>query len=650
MANNINNLLIIISITLSFFFYTCFSQPSPSPPPNATCNGVYLSYSYTRGYLIPPTDDSTNQPYRFESTVKVLNNGRDELKSWRVFVGFNDNELLVSATNAVLADGTSFPASVGNGTVLVGFPRTDLKTAIETAGDTTQTEVTVLLVGTRFVNGNPDDDPLPANLTLANHGYSCPVPTRQGNELQLCCTKDLNATPNTTPEDNFQPREDGDLVIMYDVINTYDTNYWAQVSISNHKPFGRLDNWKLSWDWMRGEFIFAMKGAYPYVVDTSDCIFGEQGQHYKDMDFSNALNCEKRPTIVDLPPTRANDSTIGMIPFCCRNGTILPPNMDLSKSVSVFLMQVFKMPPYLNRTELVPPQNWKINGTMNSDFTCGSPVRVSPSQFPDPSGLPSRTAAVASWQVVCNITHFKEEKPKCCVSFSAFFNDSVVPCNTCACGCNNNPSQTCNANEPALLMRPDALLVPFENRTLEALEWASIKKRAVPNPLPCGDNCGVSINWHLLSDYRNGWTARITLFNWGETDYADWFAAVQLDKAMPGFEKVYSFNGSVLPNYTNTIFMQGLADFNYLLAERDGDNPRKDPRVPGTLQSVISFTKKKTPGIDVPGEDGFPTKVLFNGEDCAIPTVRPINSGHKSSTAASVFSSILILALFLMQS
>uniref|UniRef100_A0A5B7BA61 Putative COBRA-like protein 7 n=1 Tax=Davidia involucrata TaxID=16924 RepID=A0A5B7BA61_DAVIN len=99
--------------------------------------------------------------------------------------------------------------------------------------------------------------------------------------------------------------------------------------------------------------------------------------------------------------------------------------MDPTKSKSVFLMQVYKMPPDLDRTQLTPPQNWKINGTLNPDYQCGPPVQVTPSLFPDPSGLPSKSTAIASWQVVCNITHSKLESPKYCASFSAFFNDSV---------------------------------------------------------------------------------------------------------------------------------------------------------------------------------------------------------------------------------
>ncbi|KAJ4839171.1 hypothetical protein Tsubulata_032043 [Turnera subulata] len=666
-------LLILFLVIITLSLHNSLAQPPP--PPNATCNGVFLSYVYNGGRPVPPTDPA-DQAHRFESTVTVLNNGKDELKSWMVFVGFNHSEILVSATNAVLADGTPLPASVGNGTVFAGFPETDLKTAIETAGDITQMRTQVQLLGTLFAKGEDLGTPLPANLTLVNREYSCPVFTTQGsrtltipvskvsdkqlcfamddatlltgNEMHVCCMRNLSPPTNVDGRDNFMPRKEGDLIIMYDVISTQESSYWAHVSISNHNPIGRLDNWNLSWEWMRDEFIYSMKGAYPSVVDATDCIFGRQGQFYKDTDFSQVLSCERRPTITDLPPTSANDTKLGMIPFCCRNGTLLPPSMDPSQSVSAFQMQVFKMPPYLNRTELNPPQNWKINGSMNNDYQCGQPVQVSPSLFPDSSGLPAQRAAVASWQVVCNITHFKEEKPKCCVSFSAFFNDSVVPCSTCACGCNNNPSQTCSADEPALLLPSESLLVPFDNRTKKALDWAKLKRKKVPNPLPCGDNCGVSINWHILTDYKSGWTARITLFNWGETNFADWFAAVQLDKAGPGFEKVYSFNGSLLSDSNNTVFMQGLPGLNYLVAETDGHNPRKDPRVPGSQQSVLLFTKKNMPLINVARGDGFPTKVIFNGEECALPTIRP-SSGYRISAATGVLSIVVVLAVLLMQ-
>ncbi|XP_031113208.1 COBRA-like protein 7 [Ipomoea triloba] len=630
-----------------------FAQAQKSPPlaaeppsPADACNGIFLQYVFSSGSILKPTV-KTRQPYRFESALSIFNNGVDELKSWRVFVGFQHDEFLVSASNSVLDDGTSLPAAVGNGTVFAGFPNSDLKTAIETAGDSTQTSARVELVGTQFGVG-PGNAPMPSNISLVNDGFICPKPSLQGNStMMVCCTKDPKFKANLTKDEEFLPRKDGDLTIMYDITRSYDSNYWAQVTIANHNPLGRLDNWQLSWDWMRDEFVYNMQGAYPSVVDSSDCLFGRQGEFYKDLDFSNVLNCERRPTIIDLPLEKANDTTLGKIPFCCRNGTILPPAMDPSKSVSAFLMNVFKMPPDLNRSSFTPPQNWKISGRLNPDYKCGAPVRVSPSEFPDPSGLLPSKAVFASWQVVCNITQPKGASPKCCVSFSAYYNESVVPCSTCACGCPANTASTCSTKAPALLLPAQSLLVPFENRTKLALAWAGINHLPVPNPLPCADNCGVSINWHLFTDYRGGWSARITLFNWDDSAFADWFAAIELDKAAPGFEKVYSFNGSTLSGVDNTIFMQGLPGLNYLVGETEGANPQNDPRVPGKQQSVISFSKKNTPGINVAAGDGFPTKVFFNGEECSLPKFLP-KSGSFRVSSSMLTSTILALLVFML--
>ncbi|XP_030474580.2 COBRA-like protein 7 [Syzygium oleosum] len=629
----------------------CLSQtdvPSPAPAPVAeVCNGVLLTYLYAGGTQLPP-DDPAHQAYRFQSVLTVTNNGVDELKSWRAFVGFQNDELLVSASGAVLADGSSLPATVGNnGTVLAGFPSTDLQTAIQTAGDLTQMQAQVTLVGTQF-GVKPPSVPMPANISLANDGFVCPEPTLQGKNLMLvCCTQDPNFKTNITVADEFLPRQSGDLTIMYDVIRTYDTNYWAQVTISNNNPLGRLDNWELSWDWMREEFIASMRGAYPSIVDSSGCLFGSQASQYTDMDFSNVLNCERRPTIIDLPPTKANDTNLGLIPNCCRNGMILPPSMDSSQSSSVFQMQVYKMPPDLNRSVLFPPQNWRINGTLNPDYQCGPPVQVSPSQFFSPNGLSSNTTAFASWQVVCNIT--QRSTPRCCVSFSAYYNESIVPCRTCACGCASSASSNCSATSPAILLPSQALLVPFDNRTAMTLAWAQIKHLQVPKPMPCGDNCGVSINWHVNTDYSNGWTSRITIFNWGETAFVDWFTAVELDKAAAGFQATYSFNGTLMNDVKNTIFMEGLPGLNYLIGEADGADPRADPKVPGKQQSVISFTKKNIQGINVPNGDGFPTKVFFNGEECSLPTAIPTGNSARigSSTTLSIFLAVIIATLIL---
>lgn len=106
-------------------------------------------------------------------------------------MGFQHDEFLVSASGAVLADGNSFPGYVGNGTVFAGFPMTDLKTAIETAGDITQMQVQVKLLGTQFGIA-PPRSPMPSNISLANDGYLCPKPILQGTVSISLLSGDLS--------------------------------------------------------------------------------------------------------------------------------------------------------------------------------------------------------------------------------------------------------------------------------------------------------------------------------------------------------------------------------------------------------------------------------------------------------------------------
>ncbi|CAD6210863.1 unnamed protein product [Miscanthus lutarioriparius] len=578
-----------------------------APAPDPGCNGIELTYNFgDRTKIRPFVSDKNKQPYAFRANVTVRNSGTRSLKSWAALVTFGYDEILVGVDGAVLTGGGDLPYNTtedaGNATSFSGYPQTDLLTPIATAGDLSQIQASVGIVGTLFAG--PGFDPLPTALSLDDPAYACPAAT------------------NLTSK-------------------AYPSSYLALVTLENNAKLGRLDNWRLSWEWRRGEFIYSMKGAHPSEVDTSGCIYGAPGQYYQSLDFSQVLNCDRKPVILDLPLSRYNDTQIGKIDNCCRNGTILPKSMDEAQSKSAFQMQVFKMPPDLNRTKLFPPSNFKIAGasSLNPDYTCGQPVPVSPTAFPDPSGLDSTTLAVATWQVVCNITTTKGAKPKCCVTFSAYYNDSVIPCNTCACGCPaNRRGPTCSTTAQSMLLPPEALLVPFDNRSQKALAWAELKHYDVPRPMPCGDFCGVSINWHVSTDYSKGWSARVTLFNWEDVDMANWFAAIVMDKAYDGFEKAYSFNATAVGK--NTIFMQGLEGLSYLVKQTNMSGI--DYLVPGKQQSVLSFTKKLTPGINVVAGDGFPTKVFFNGDECAMPQRIPMSSGFGNRLSRG-----LALVLFL---
>ncbi|GAV90385.1 COBRA domain-containing protein [Cephalotus follicularis] len=623
-------------------------QPVALPPAAEHCNGIYVSYDFiSRAKEYPHVKNVSAQSWAFKAKVTVLNTGTYELKSWKIFIGFQHEEILVSASGAVLMDGNDFPAPVGNGTYLSGYPQSDLKTSIDTAGDLSQIQVQVKLAGTQF-GVKPLGIPMPKTIKLVNDGYKCPAPTNRKTSMYVCCPRNPKYKVKDDKKTKYLPRQKGDLLISYDVTQAYGNNYLALVTLENNNPLGRLDHWNLTWEWMRGEFINTMRGAYTRSMDSTDCIYGAAGQYYTDMDFSKVMNCQKKPIIGDLPRERTNDTQVGMVPHCCRNGSILPAFMDPSQSKSAFQVQVYKLPPDLNRTALYPPQKWKIVGALNPDYNCGPPIRVSPTAFPDPSGLQAETPAIASWQVVCNISRPKQRNSRCCVSFSAYYNASVIPCDTCACGCDDTTH--CNQDAPAVFLPAEALLVPFENRTEKAIAWAKLKHFNVPKPLPCGDNCGVSINWHVSTDYRSGWSARMTLFNWREMIFENWFVAVQLKKASRGYENVYSFNGTFLSPLNQTIFFQGIPGLNYLMGEVNGTDPKKDARVPGKQQSVISFTKKQTPGISISEGDGFPSKVFFNGEECALPTRLPTANGNLDHVnSLQVILLVLVSSFMLMK-
>lgn len=463
--------------------------------------------------------------------------------------------------------------------------------------------------------------------------------------MHVCCVWNPKFKQKKTKPVKFLPRQKGDLIITYDILQAFPNNYLAQVTMENKHPLGRLDNWNLTWEWKRGEFIYSMKGAYTHTKDPSECIYGPAGTYYQDFDFTPVMNCAKQPIISDLPPDRAKDDKVGNVPFCCRNGSLLPPSMDETKSKAAFTMQVFKIKPDLNRTALFPPQNWKINGVVNPNYKCGTPLRVSPTEVPDTTGLNMISTSIATWEIICNITRPKHRQSRCCVSFSAFYNESLIPCNTCSCGCDD--SEACNPDASALLLPPEALLVPFENRTAKAKAWAKIQHFNVPNPLPCGDNCGVSIHWHINSNYRTGWSARITLFNWQSYVFENWFAAIQIPKAYRGFEDVYSFNGTKMPGLHNTIIFQGLPGLNYLIGKTNGTNPKVNPPVPGKQQSVISFKKKQTPGINIVAGDGFPSRIYFNGEECQLPNRIPKGAAYRSrvSLLPTIFFAVIIFVI-----
>lgn len=100
-----------------------------------------------------------------------------------------------------------------------------------------------------------------------------------GSRMTVCCKKDPKAKLKLDKKTKFLPRRYGDLTIAYDVLQAFQTSYFAQVTIDNNHPLGRLDHWNLTWEWQKGEFINTLKGAYAYIKDPSECLYGPAGKY-----------------------------------------------------------------------------------------------------------------------------------------------------------------------------------------------------------------------------------------------------------------------------------------------------------------------------------------------------------------------------------
>ncbi|KAG0576258.1 hypothetical protein KC19_5G067300 [Ceratodon purpureus] len=606
---------------------TAFS-PAPEPAPLwPICDGVDVVYVTTFTEKIYPflNDTPWLQPYKFESVVTVTNMGYRTVEGWGIGINYTHHEILVAATGGmVLENGQLMPVDVSNGTILTQIPVGVLKNAIETAGDISQIQKTFAITGTEF---GKKLDPMPSSINITVKGYNCSEALLYGNNTMHTCCSEPPSNVTLTDEEFFLPSERGNFTITYDVQQAYTGSYLALVTISNDSPLTKLDFWNLSWTWQENEFITTMKGATTRKADRDVCLNGIAGQTYTTYpDLNTVLCCSTSPEIIDLPLEKYNDTQVGLIEYCCRNGTIWPAVLEPKKSKSAFILNVMKVPPFSNKlNHITPPGAWRIG---DGRFQCGTPRRIKPTVYSDPYLLHD-TSAFKTWQITCNET-VNKPLPKCCVSFSKYNNESIVPCPTCACGCPAVPdpaTPVCDATAPAMLLPYSAISMNPLNRSNQILAWASLRHRVAPDPLPCMDYCGVNINWHIVSNFTGGWSARMTLFDWSNTTFADWFTVLEMPKVYAGFEKAYSFNAFPMPLLNDTtpntsIIAQGMPGFNnYLMAQTNLSA--------GKLQSVFSFTKKKTPGI---GEDAYwPQKVYFNGEECAMPDFFPVNGAVRQS-------------------
>lgn len=180
--------LVVFLVFSCFRVEICYAQDGDNdgavaapPPEQEDCDGIFLSYTFTsREKELPHVKNMSAQAWAFKSEATILNAGSTELKAWKLYVGFQHREILVTAEGALIVDGADLPAEVGTkGAYFVGNPMTDLKTMIDTAGDYTQIQAKISFKGTQFGLG-AKATPMPKTIRLVNDGFKCPAARIRG--------------------------------------------------------------------------------------------------------------------------------------------------------------------------------------------------------------------------------------------------------------------------------------------------------------------------------------------------------------------------------------------------------------------------------------------------------------------------------------
>ncbi|CAF1921318.1 unnamed protein product [Brassica napus] len=87
-----------------------------------------------------------------------------------------------------------------------------------------------------------------------------------------------------------------------------------------------------------------------------------------------------------------------------------------------------------------------------------------------------------------------ERTPACCVSLSSFYNETIVGCPTCACGCQNNKTGSGAGLDP-------------DTPHLACVVSPPTKKGTVLPPLvQCTRHlCPIRVHWHVKQNYKSRW-------------------------------------------------------------------------------------------------------------------------------------------------
>ncbi|CAA2955663.1 COBRA 1 [Olea europaea subsp. europaea] len=377
---------------------------------------------------------------------------------------------------------------------------------------------------------------------------------------------------------------DGNITVKWDIISWTSDGYIAVVTIFNFQKYRHIQapGWKLGWTWAKQEVIWRMVGGQ--TTEQGDCSkFKGEIPHC----------CKKDPTVVDLLPGTPYNQQIAN---CCRGGVISSWVQDRGNAMSAFQITVGQAGTS-NKTVRVPKKfTLKAPGP---GYTCGPAKIVKQSKFIMPDKRRA-TQALMTWNITCTYSQFLAQKaPTCCVSLSSFYNDTIVNCPACTCGCRNS------------------LIQPGTCVDLDSPHWASAlssSRKNIDTPLVrCTSHmCPIRVHWHVKLNYKEYWRVKITITNFNyRKNYTQWNLVAQ----HPNFDNLtqtFSFNYKALTSYgsiNDTAMLWGVKYYNDLLMQA---GPY------GSVQSELLFQKDKTTFTFKEGW-AFPRRIYFNGDDCVMP-------------------------------
>ncbi|KAH1074633.1 hypothetical protein J1N35_026961 [Gossypium stocksii] len=368
----------------------------------------------------------------------------------------------------------------------------------------------------------------------------------------------------------------GNITIKWDIVSWTADGYVAAVTMSNFQMYRSIMNpgWTLGWQWAKKEVIWSMVGAQ--TTEQGDCSkFKGNVPHC----------CKKNPVVVDLLPGVPYNQQFSN---CCKAGVMSAWRQDPTGSVSAFQVSV-GLAGTSNKTVKLP-KNFNLLGP-GPGYTCG-PAKVVPSTVYLTPDRRRKTQALMTWNVTCTYSQYLASRnPSCCVSFSSFYNETITPCPTCACGCQNK------------------------------------------------NNC-VMVHCHVKLYYKDYWRVKIAVTNFNyRTNYTQWTLVAQHPN-LNSVTQVFSFDYKPLVPYesiNDTGMFYGMKFYNDLLMEA---GPQ------GNVQSEVLLGKNKDTFTFKQGW-AFPRKVYFNGDECLLPPPDTYPFLPNSAKINSIAISAMILSLLI---